>query len=281
MRRILRVVSALIIWSIAVISTVDDGDAAEHVYKGVPKYSGQYGGTLKILPNIGYEAGYSEFYEDPLWSAYHIKWVPNATSPPRPKRFIADDRTDSRLTHDDYTQSDYFTNPRALDRGHMTPNFAIGSRFGADAQRETFFMSNICPQRATLNEQTWKYLEQVVANTYSHEFEEVWVVVGPIFNKKAHPNRLKGKASIPDAFYMIVLNETNDGHGHKEPSVLAVVMNQDVQGSQPLKKYVKTVDYVEQKTGLDFFYELDDNIENPLEASSPDESWELHQVLTE
>jgi hypothetical protein len=61
MRRILRVVSTLIIWSIAIISLVDDGDAAEYVYKGIPKYSGQYGGTLKILSNIGYEAGYSEF----------------------------------------------------------------------------------------------------------------------------------------------------------------------------------------------------------------------------
>lgn len=106
-------------------------------------------------------------------------------------------------------------------------------------------------------------------------------MVGPIFNRKAHPNRLKGKAAIPDAFYMIILDEADDGQGHKEPSVLAVVMNQDVQGSQPLKKYVKTVDYIEQKTGLDFFHEVDDSIENPLEANLPDESWELHQVLTE
>ena len=54
-----------------------------------------------------------------------------------------DERTAARVSHDDYKPgTDRF------DRGHMAPNHAIATRYGREAQLETFLMSNVCPQAA-------------------------------------------------------------------------------------------------------------------------------------
>ena len=80
---------------------------------------------------------------------------------------------------------------------------------------------------------------------------------------------------------VVVLDEAEAGSGQTEPRVLAIVMKQSVAGAQQLGRYAQTVDYIEAKTNLDFFHELDDVRENALEASVPDESWELFRVLSE
>jgi len=63
----------------------------------------------------------------------------------------------------------------------MAPNHAIATRYGEQAQIETFFMSNICPQRPDPNRKVWKHLEATEADDYGNRFEEVWVIDGPIF----------------------------------------------------------------------------------------------------
>ncbi len=55
-----------------------------------------------------------------------------------------DTLTIAKVTHNDYTHSGY-------DRGHMAPNYAIATRYGQEAQKETFLMSNIVPQLGNLN----------------------------------------------------------------------------------------------------------------------------------
>ena len=42
---------------------------------------------------------------------------------------------------------------------------------------------------------------------------------------------------------------------------------------QPLYDYVVSVDELEQRTGIDFFYDLNDNIENKLEKTSNWKDW--------
>jgi endonuclease G len=225
-------------------------------------------GPFTVLTNIGYAVGYSDTRGNPLWSCYHIVAKPFGPTPERPSRFGTDTRTTARVTHDDYTHSGF-------DRGHMTPNYAIASRFGEEAQRETFLMSNICPHAPKLNQQTWRALEATIANDYAAQFGEVWVVVGPIFG--ASPERLKGKVEVPDAFYCIVA-----GKREGVLSVLAVVMEQIVSGTHPLRPFVVTVDQVEAKTGLNFFPAFaEGTAASAFEGRVPDAAtWSLDQALS-
>ena len=46
---------------------------------------------------------------------------------------------------------------------------------------------------------------------------------------------------------------------------------------KPLQNYVVTVDSLESLTGIDFFPELPDSIENHLESSKDVSSWLFHK----
>jgi endonuclease G len=62
-----------------------------------------------------------------------------------------------------------------FDRGHMTPNFALSSQYGSLAQLETFFMTNMCPQKADLNQGAWQKLEAFVVDV-AQSLEHVFVI---------------------------------------------------------------------------------------------------------
>lgn len=241
-----------------------------HAYAGHPRSPAAP--ALKLLENIGFAVGYCDERKDPLWVAYRLAGVASHEAGKRPRGFKVDERTSARVAHEDYKQADYQQDPHAYDRGHMAPNHAIATRYGREAQLETFFMSNICPQQKHLNQQTWEALEKTIADVWAPELETVWVSVGPIFG--AAPRRLNGAATIPDAFYALVLDE--DGPGVR---VLAVVLGQEVSGEQALRPFVTTVDAVEAATGLDFYPDLPDALEAALEAAPADARWGLDRVL--
>ena len=225
-------------------------------YAGKPEAL-EYPNPINILYNEGYVSGYDEIRGTPAWVAYRVFHVDEYFSNPRPSRFLIDDRTQNRVSHDDYTHSGY-------DRGHMAPNFAIVSRFGADAQRETFLMTNIIPQRPSLNRQWWQRLERLIARDYSERYDEVWVLTGPIF--KDTGNWLNDKVKVPTHNYKIIKTEKN-GDLHMK----AFIVHQEVGSSEPYEPYFTTVRHLEDLTGFNFNPLLDktfaDSVEN-IQAST-------------
>lgn len=242
-----------------------------HVYAGLPLPSAK-AAEYTLLENIGFVVGYSERRQDPLWVAYRLAGAVSHEPGKRPRGFKVDERTRARVSHHDYKQPDYQRDPEAYDRGHMAPNYAIASRYGREAQLETFLMTNVCPQRKTLNQQTWEALEKTIASVWAPECGEVWVVVGPIFGDA--PARLNGKSEVPDAFYALVLDQEGAA-----PRAIAIVMSQEVRGERPLAPFVTTIDDVEAATALDFFSDLPDALEAALEAAKPDARWGLDRPL--
>ena len=132
-------------------------DSAElRVFGGLPN-TANYGHPVIVLTNIGYLSGYCEARRNPAWVGFSISSVTVGSTAKRPPKFITDPRTTSRVAHQDFSNSGY-------DRGHMAPNYAIGTRYGHEAQRETFLMSNIAPQAPDLNRIWWRVLEEKEAN---------------------------------------------------------------------------------------------------------------------
>ena len=214
---------------------------------------------MTVLVNQGYLVGYSEKHRNPAWVAYHLRRVDNPPTLPRPNRFLVDDRTVAKVRSEDYTRSGY-------DRGHMAPNWVIATRYGVDAQLETFLMSNICPQRPGLNRGPWQKLEMLEAKDYANRFEEVWVIVGPLYGPPP-TGRLQSGVDIPEAFFRIILDEVNG-----RPRMIAWVLPQNPAG-QALDEYLRSVDDVEAMSGFDFLSELDDELESRLEAEVPIAGW--------
>jgi endonuclease G len=225
-----------------------------HAYAGLPKSHR----NLKILENIAFTVGYDEVEMNPAWVCYRIPKVDNPISLKRPSGFDMDTRTISKVSHGSYTNSGF-------DRGHMAPNSAIATRFGAAAQKETFLMSNIVPQAPGLNRGIWRLLEDRIVNVYSVAFEEVWVTTGPIYDSKEE--EISSGVEIPDGFFKIIIDEDKG-----KLRVLSFLIPETA-SKQSFDQFLTSVDQIEQLTGLDFFTELPDPDEEKLESWIPSRIW--------
>jgi endonuclease G len=233
----------------------DGGD----LYGGAPRADG-FAHAVRILGNTGYTVGYSDVLENPVWAAYRVRDQDSLQAPAeRPDRFAVDPRTAARVTPEAYSGSGY-------DRGHLAPNYAIATRYGDEAQRGTFLMSNIVPQRHALNAGPWKELELRIATSYPGRFGEIWVLAGPVFG--ASRERLPTGTVVPEAFFMILLDES-DGRLR----ALGVILPQDAGAGTELDRHVVSIDEIERRTGFDFLPELGDAMEAALEAKIPARVW--------
>jgi endonuclease G len=241
-------------------------------YMGVPQVnaskpvSGVNTGISHILRNQAYMLEYSEDLENPLWVTYKVTEA-HFKSGKRPSRFSKDWRSYKQVKHEDYTGSGY-------DRGHMAPNYVIASRYGKLAQKETFLMTNVTPQKPRLNQKSWQRLEEVIANDFSEWNGDFWVVTGPIFDK--NPKSLKNSSvKIPKAFYKILIKPSSP---ERPAKALAFIFPQNAKPRASLMNFVTTIDDVEKQTGIDFFSDLEDEFEDKLEASKTPEAWRLKEV---
>jgi endonuclease G len=231
------------------------------VYGGVPRSRMEAGeAEIRVLRNRAYVAGYSDVLGNPRWVAYHIRDLERLPTPPRrPEKFEVDRRTAARVEPEDYANTGY-------DRGHLAPNYAIATRFGAAAQRETFLMSNITPQRHALNAGLWARLEMKIATNYPARYGEVWVFAGPVFG--ARPARLRGGVCVPEAFFMIVIDE-NEGRLRTQ----AFLVPQDAPPEAEPDRFLTSIDEIQRRTGLDFLSELDDASERAIEQQRASRVW--------
>lgn len=227
--------------------------SSPHFYAGMP-VDVSYPGDLRILKNIGFVVGYDENRKNPAWVCYRVFRDDIEKGPKRPSRFSVDERTASKVSHDDYTNSGF-------DRGHMAPNWAIALRYGVDAQTETFLMSNVVPQKPNLNQGPWRELEEDVAKIYGNQLEEVWVITGPIYDDAVE--RLVSGVEIPDSYYKIIVDQLPSG----EVRVMAFEMPQEIDRRAKYEDYGVSVNSIEKNTGLDFLSELEDELEVRIEET--------------
>ena len=95
----------------------------------------------------------------------------------------------------------------------------------------------------------------------------MWVITGPIYDEDTQ--KLKSGVEIPDAFFKLVLDVDEETGGIR---VLAFIMPIEKCKGE-LEEHLVAVDEVESKTGLDFYWELEDGVEDKVEAKSPEKLW--------
>ena len=234
------------------------------VFKGIPKAIHHSMNTYtRIFRNNAYMVGYSDIRGNPLWVVYKLT-SPNVTAKhlKRPEGFSSDWRNLGLITTSDYTNSGY-------DRGHMAPNHAISLLYGKEAQEETFLMSNITPQKASLNQKIWKHLEEMELESFTLKFKEVWVYTGPLFDSKIARLKSSYFVEIPDAFYKIYVGIEVDG----SIKTLAFIIPQNAKMNDRIEKYLVTIDEIERRSGFDFLHKLEDTIEEKLEKEIDVVDW--------
>lgn len=157
-----------------------------------------------------------------------------------------------------------------MERGHMCPDNDLDS-FGEDAIAEGMKMSNVIPQRKGRNHVVWGRLEKLTHNIVNEsDIDTIWILSGPIYAENPQDIKFLGNhKAIPKATYKIVAWKGSEEDLHVRAYIIA---QQDT--DVDLVNYLDSVDEVESRTGLDFFSQLEDSEENPLEAAVPTTLWE-------
>ncbi len=151
------------------------------------------------------------------------------------------------------------------DRGHLAPSADF--RWSEKALSESYFYSNMSPQRPEFNREGWAELEGALrAYIFRNPESQLYVVTGPILEAGLPViERSINKPSIPEAFFKVALDLD------KQLAIGFIIPNQEV--AYPLQSYAAPVDEIEQKTGLDFFNQVEETLENQLEARVDIQAW--------
>ena len=214
----------------------------------------------RIIAHTGYTLSFNREHNQPNWVAWELTDKETRGTQPRSNDFEPDPLVPAphQVTTDDYKGSGY-------DRGHMAP--AADMKWSSKAMTECFYMSNMCPQNGSLNSGSWSTLEKA-CRRWAQQENKIYIVCGPIFkgNKQKKIGK-QHKVTVPDAFFKVVLSMKKG----KEKSIGFIYNNRG--GKQNMDKTAMTVDEVEKITGIDFFVNLPDKIENKIEAKYSLKEW--------
>jgi len=205
--------------------------------------------TGAIITHNYFTLSYSEENEQAEWVAYELKKSDLAKNEFERPYFIEDKSVKTKSADwRNYKNSGF-------DRGHLCP--AGDRRMSFEAYNETFLTSNISPQNHDFNAGIWNRLEQKV-RFWAEKYDGVYVVTGGVLEGNMETIGDEN-VSVPNEFYKIVL-DASDG----DYKVIAFLMP-NKPSSESFYEYTVSIDEVEAKTGIDFFPQLPDSIENDLE----------------
>ena len=128
-----------------------------------------------IYHRLGYTVSFNPELNIPNWVAWELNSSKLVEKESRAGHFYPDPDIPRGIAVEtgDYSNSGY-------DRGHMCP--AADNKWDKQAMRESFYMTNICPQHHNLNRGDWKELEDD-CRRWVEESGTIYIVCGPILYK--------------------------------------------------------------------------------------------------
>lgn len=206
-----------------------------------------------------YSLEYSYKYKHSYWIAYRFD---NTTggNVGRNEAYKPDPELPSQYAakHNDYTNSGY-------TRGHLCAS--SDRQYSKEANQQTFYMSNISPQSGNGFNQSgsaWNTGEDKVqawGYNISRSTDTLYVVKGGTIGEGMIKGYIKNEIAIPKYFFMAVLFRSGDNYKAIGFYMPHENLKDDPDKKDP-KKYLMSIDALEQETGIDFFHNLPDNIEN-------------------
>jgi endonuclease G len=215
--------------------------------------------TGTIIAHNHFILSYHETYEQAEWVAYTLK--------------------KEHLTYDDRERPYYIEDPKVksksadwrnyrgsgFDRGHLCP--AGDRRFSEYAYNETFYTSNISPQDRDFNAGVWNRLE-MQTRAWCKRYGTLFVVTAGILENGLDEIGEEDVA-VPRYFYKIV------ARGNEKNIKIAAFLIPNYESQASLREFLVPVDKIEQLTGIDFFKQLPDSMEDGVEGKVDASAWKF------
>lgn len=214
--------------------------------------------TGVVITHNSYTFSYAEDYEQSEWVAYTLTKNDFSNRDYKRPFFIEDNAVKTgSASWKNYKNSGY-------DKGHLCP--AGDRKKDYEMYQETFLTSNISPQRHDFNDGVWNRLEQKV-RYWATKYDGLYVVTGGVLSDNLKTIG-KEQVAVPNYFYKVLMTKKGD-------KMIGFLVPHEA-SEKPLYEFVVDVDTIEKLTGIDFFPQLPDALENKFEKSSDYKGWSFN-----
>ena len=177
-----------------------------------------------------------------------------------------------RPTQDPYKYSNY-------DHGHICPS---ADRLRAtECNYQTFFLTNMQPQFNKFNSGLWQKMEEDI-RTWASQSDTLYVCKGGTIDKRdniieyvyqrSHQTSMANSSHIPVPKYFFTAVLSRRGSQWQAMGYWVEQTNAD-RSNDDRRSYAVSIDELENRTGLDFFCNLPDDIEAKVEKTMTTSYW--------
>jgi endonuclease G len=211
----------------------------------------------EIIRHTGYTLSYNKEHKQANWVAYELTFEETKPLVKRKDKFILDPMvTEGSASNSDYKNSGF-------DKGHLAP--CADMCYSVETMQESFYLSNISPQKPGFNRGIWKNLEAQVRQ-WAIDDSAIYVVTAGVLTPQL-PTTGNNAVSVPRLFYKVIL----DYQGPVKKGIGFIVPNES--STKDLRMFTVSIDSVEAITGLDFFCRLPDGEESRIERGVDSGLW--------
>jgi endonuclease G len=205
-------------------------------------------------------------YSDKLNSARWVSWFIDKNCFGGVKRYDGNFITDTILPknfaiikHSDYAKSGF-------DKGHWVKSEERTATI--EDNKSTFYLTNIVPQKAELNQRIWLQLENYCEQLCKKEGKNLYVIAGGKYKKR--PKKIAKKIAIPDSCWKVILvldSGKTIENIDSNTQIIAVMMPTKSRISKKKKwnNFLTTARKIELSTGFNFYSKVDLQIQNIIE----------------
>ena len=231
--------------------------------------------TVNDEENITYSISFNSERQHSRWVAFTFNESNRAKNVGRSDNFQADP---------DFLGEYTMTNGQIYDkgnnkdiryqRGHLVASY--DRVYSREANEQTFYMSNISPMIDKFNTGLWNDLEYKINEAGKgwgcnpNFADTLYVVKGGTIAEGLYTS--KGTCpTVPKYYFMALLRL-------KGSNYYGIAFWMEHKSSLPGTEmdYAITIDELEERTGIDFFCNLKDNLENAVESTIDKKTWNLY-----
>lgn len=167
----------------------------------------------------------------------------------------------------------------AYNRGHQIPSGDRTASYEMNVQ--TFYYSNMTPQLGSFNQKIWVDMETKVRN-WLNSCDTLYVVTGAVLKTVGGNEKVKyasdksGRQIAVPNYYFKVLLQLRLNNGNPAYQAIGFWFDHKANSGTVTTSYARTIDYIEEKTGFDFFSNLPESIQEQVESRFEPEKWGIN-----
>lgn len=240
---------------------ISNKNTCSWLQKSIPEDVGTYG--------VNYSVEWDNDLIANRWTCYQMNSKNSQQNVSRTDDFKADEElpAETRSELADYSGSGF-------SRGHLCP--AADRRCTREMVKQTCLLSNMQPQYQSHNGGQWSQLEEDV-RTWTGRCDTLYVVKAATISEKVtingqqvsarHNTLCNDRLLVPKYFYMAVMAYQKSTDTYKAMGIWTYHY-EDNSDKQPAE-YI-TIDELERRTGIDFYCNLPDDLEEQIESTAVD-----------